>query len=191
MRRATVIVVGLVVAASLSWMPAAQAAKPQPCLIDVYDMAPWGAGVLEVPSGSWVYFRTGQIVLTQDIRDEFLASSVDSLALDGVSLTYEYEFIDDYYIEAGIDYGPEDNPYDVPVTWAEGEYPAVFIDYLFRPLKPGTHTLVHEWYLTEPWTDGWYPVWPVGRDWGGTMTIVVTPRTQYPSGQNENLCRTA
>lgn len=148
-------------------------------------MAPWGAGVVEVPSGSWLFFTSGQVVRAPEIREAFLAKTNDSLALDGKALTYGYTY-SDVWVEAGSDIFDGQ-----PVQWDAGWYPMVSINYLFSPLKPGIHTLVSEWYLTDSWSDGWYPLFPPGFSWGGTMTIVVTPRTQYPSGQYENLCRTA
>lgn len=185
MRRAILAVAGLMIAASLSWMPAAQAARPEPCLVSYPDFDTMGGGVLEVPSGSWLHFTGAQIVRTPEIREEFLLKSFDSLSLDGRALTYGYTY-SDVWMEAGSDIFNGQ-----PVQWDAGWYPMVSIEYLFSPLKPGVHTLVHEWYLTEPWSDGWYPVMPAGWSFGGNVTIVVTPRTQYPSGQYENLCRTA
>ena len=177
------LVAGLLSAAFVSWTPAAQAVPVdrKACLVDPYDLDALGGTPVEVPSGSWVHFLSGQITRTPEIRAEFLDKSIDSVTLDGKALTYEYSY-SDVSVEGGTDDG-----WDPPVTWESGTYPAVWIDLLLKPLKPGVHTLVHEWYVTEAWSDGWYP-FTDGWDWGGTATIVVTPRDLYPSGHYESLC---
>ncbi len=114
--------------------------------------------VVQVPTGEWVRLTDGWGTATVEQLEQFLATVIVEVELDGV-------------------------PQPVtPVVNRDPEGPSVSFPYL---LNPSAANVAQEWRMrwtfTEDHDDGYGAVIPAGTVFDDSRTIVWTPRGRFPS----------